>query len=127
MTTYPNAYCVKCGTHTETLDKRTVVLKNEARALTGHCASCASEVYRIMAKKKAEAPKAAAVSAKAVAVAPKAVAVAPKPQAKAAPNQDRRVAVTRPAEIATASQWTYVAAGISIIAIISGFMLYSVA
>jgi len=47
---YPNAYCVKCGTHTDTLQKHTVLLQNNARALRGVCASCSSEVYKILPK-----------------------------------------------------------------------------
>lgn len=48
--TYPNAYCVKCGGHTETLGKHTVVLQSQARAVTGVCAACATNVYKIVAK-----------------------------------------------------------------------------
>ncbi|MBM4250585.1 MAG: hypothetical protein FJ146_01270 [Deltaproteobacteria bacterium] len=50
---YPNAYCVKCGTETETKGKHTVLLANQTRALKGLCAHCTSEVYRIMPKIKA--------------------------------------------------------------------------
>jgi len=50
MSSYPNAYCVKCGTHTETQGKHTVILQNNARALQGVCPTCESDVYRIMPK-----------------------------------------------------------------------------
>lgn len=50
---YPNAYCVKCGAHTDTLKKHTVVLTNNSRALKGVCASCESEVYKILPKIRA--------------------------------------------------------------------------
>lgn len=47
---YPNAFCVKCGTHTETQSKHTVLLANQARALRGVCPKCANEVYKILPK-----------------------------------------------------------------------------
>jgi NAD-dependent SIR2 family protein deacetylase len=47
---YPNAYCVKCGQHTDTQQKHTVLLQNNARALKGVCPSCATEVYKILPK-----------------------------------------------------------------------------
>jgi len=47
---YPNAYCVKCGAHTDTLKKHTVLLQNNARALKGVCPACATEVYKILPK-----------------------------------------------------------------------------
>jgi len=50
MMNYPDAYCVKCGKHTETLGKKTVVLKNSSRALKGLCPDCDSEVYKILPK-----------------------------------------------------------------------------
>jgi len=50
---YPDAYCVKCGTHTSTQKKQTVVLQNNARALKGECPTCATEVYKILPKGKA--------------------------------------------------------------------------
>ena len=50
--TYPDAFCVKCGNHTSTLDKHTVLLSNSARALKGHCPKCQSMVYRILPKGK---------------------------------------------------------------------------
>lgn len=56
MSSYPNAYCVKCGTHTETQGKHTVILQNNARALQGVCPTCASDVYRIMPKAGAAEP-----------------------------------------------------------------------
>lgn len=49
---YPNAYCVKCGTHTNTEQKHTVLLQNNARALTGICPTCESQVYKILPKGK---------------------------------------------------------------------------
>jgi Zn finger protein HypA/HybF involved in hydrogenase expression len=49
---YPNAYCVKCGTHTDTLQKHTVVLQNNARALKGVCPTCETQVYKILPKGK---------------------------------------------------------------------------
>jgi len=52
---YPNAFCVKCGKHTDTLKKHTIVLQNNSRALKGVCAACESEVYRVMPKIKAAA------------------------------------------------------------------------
>jgi Zn finger protein HypA/HybF involved in hydrogenase expression len=52
---YPEAYCVKCHAHTDTQQKHTVVLSNQARALTGVCPKCQSDVYRIMPPKKKEA------------------------------------------------------------------------
>jgi len=47
---YPNAFCVRCGSHTDTLEKHTVVLQNSARALKGVCAKCESAVYKILPK-----------------------------------------------------------------------------
>jgi hypothetical protein len=49
---YPDAFCVKCQDHKPTLKAHTVVLGNKSRALTGECASCGSEVYRILTPKK---------------------------------------------------------------------------
>lgn len=49
---YPDAYCVKCGTHTSTQQKQTVVLQNNARALKGVCPKCESNVYKILPKAK---------------------------------------------------------------------------
>lgn len=49
---YPDAYCVKCGKHTATQQKHTVVLTNSARALKGVCADCSTEVYKILPKGK---------------------------------------------------------------------------
>jgi len=63
--TYPDAFCVKCGTHTETKQKYTVVLASNARAVKGVCPQCASNVFKIVPKAKdftapkAEAPAAA--------------------------------------------------------------------
>ncbi len=47
----PNAYCVKCRTHTETIQKHTVVLQNNSRAMLGVCPVCATENYKILPKK----------------------------------------------------------------------------
>jgi hypothetical protein len=47
---YPNAFCVRCGSHTDTLEKHTVVLQNSARALKGVCSKCESAVYKILPK-----------------------------------------------------------------------------
>lgn len=47
---YPNAYCVKCGKQTPTLQKHTVVLESKARALRGVCRDCEADVYRILPK-----------------------------------------------------------------------------
>jgi bacterioferritin-associated ferredoxin len=55
---YPNAYCVKCGTETETSHKHTVLLANQTRAMKGLCSKCTSEVYRILPKIKAATEKA---------------------------------------------------------------------
>ncbi len=50
---YPDAYCVKCQSHTHTVGKHTVVMDNQARsrAMTGSCAKCGSDVYMILPKK----------------------------------------------------------------------------
>lgn len=52
MSQYPNAFCVKCGQHTETLQKRTVVLDSQARAVRGKCVKCGSDVFKFLPKKK---------------------------------------------------------------------------
>ena len=49
---YPNAYCVKCGTHTNTEQKHTVVLQNKSRALKGVCPKCESQVFKFLPKNK---------------------------------------------------------------------------
>ncbi len=49
---YPNAFCVKCGTHTNTEQKHTVVLSNSSRALKGVCPKCSSKVFKILPKGK---------------------------------------------------------------------------
>ena len=54
---YPNAYCLKCGAHTETEQKKTLVLKSNRRALNGLCHKCGHQVYKILPK-KVEAKKA---------------------------------------------------------------------
>lgn len=67
--TYPNAYCVKCGTHTETEQKHTVMLQSSARAVKGVCPKCASNVFKIVPKAKdfSEPSEAAQVAKKAYA------------------------------------------------------------
>ena len=50
---YPDAYCVKCGKHTMTQNKHTIVMSNSSRALKGVCPTCESEVYKIMPKVRA--------------------------------------------------------------------------
>lgn len=56
---YPNAYCVKCGKQTESLDKHTIVMQNGVRAVKGVCADCRSQVYKIVPKMQDfHAPKA---------------------------------------------------------------------
>jgi len=54
MSNYPNAYCIKCKSHTETVGRHTVVMQNGARALHGMCPKCESEVFQIVGKKKAD-------------------------------------------------------------------------
>lgn len=49
---YPNAYCVKCGEHTNTLEKHTVMLGSGTRALKGLCGSCSNHVYKFLPKDK---------------------------------------------------------------------------
>ena len=53
-TKYPDAYCVRCQTHTPTVGKRTVVLENHSRsrAVTGSCSQCGTDVYKILPKQK---------------------------------------------------------------------------
>ena len=48
---YPVAYCVKCKSYTETLDKHTVILNNNRRALKGVCPKCSSDNYRLLPAK----------------------------------------------------------------------------
>lgn len=45
------AYCVKCKEYTDPSSSKTVVLKNNSRAMTGVCPKCQSQVYKIMPKK----------------------------------------------------------------------------
>ena len=49
---YPDAYCVRCKAHTDTLGKHTIVLSNKRRALKGVCPVCATETYRLMPEKE---------------------------------------------------------------------------
>ncbi|SME88374.1 DUF5679 domain-containing protein [Pseudobacteriovorax antillogorgiicola] len=48
---YPAAYCVKCKAHTNTLNKHSVVLANNSRALRGQCPVCLSENYQFLPAK----------------------------------------------------------------------------
>jgi hypothetical protein len=111
---YPDAFCVKCQSHTPTGKAHTVFLDNNSRAMTGECKSCGSEVYRILGGKGAEAPKAAAAPAAKVsllaAAKPKLAVVARKPM-------DARQA---------SSSWTYVAAAGVIAGIIGAFFVYAI-
>ena len=50
MSNYPDAYCIKCKTHTDTVGRHTVIMQNGARALHGVCPKCESEVFQIMSK-----------------------------------------------------------------------------
>jgi hypothetical protein len=60
---YPDAFCLKCQLKTPTSNKRTVVLKNASRALTGNCGKCGYSVYQILAPKSPPpAPKSNIVS-----------------------------------------------------------------
>ncbi len=47
----PAAYCVKCKEYTDTSSSKTVLLKNNSRALTGVCPKCQSQVFKIIPKK----------------------------------------------------------------------------
>lgn len=51
---YPDAYCVRCQSHTPTVGKRTVILENhsKSRAVTGSCSKCGTDVYKILPKQK---------------------------------------------------------------------------
>ncbi len=53
---YPDSYCIKCKTHTDTLGKHTIILGNNRRALKGVCPICATETYRFMPKKDEKKP-----------------------------------------------------------------------
>ena len=57
MSNYPDAYCIKCKTHTDTVGRHTVVMQNGARALHGVCPKCESEVFQIMSKNKPAQPE----------------------------------------------------------------------
>lgn len=48
---YPAAFCVNCRTHVTPANQHTILMRNQARALTGQCPKCRNDVYRIMAKK----------------------------------------------------------------------------
>jgi hypothetical protein len=111
---YPDAFCVKCQTHTPTANARTVILDNMSRAVTGSCKCCGSEVYRIIGASKGEPAPAAGAAKTALA----------KPESKPLRfPSDRRLALTRPAEIQKApSHWTYLFAAGVIAGIVAGFM-----
>ncbi len=112
---YPNAYCVKCGTHTDTLQKHTVVFQNKARAVKGVCAQCASEVYKIVPKAKDFRDVKAIELAKTLILAPALPA-----------KSERRVASARHAESVYPNHWSFVAAAGAIFAIIFAFFAYAV-
>jgi predicted nucleic acid-binding Zn-ribbon protein len=57
MSDYPNAYCVKCGHHTVTQQKHTVILQSQARALHGKCPECGSDVFKFLPKKSKQGSK----------------------------------------------------------------------
>lgn len=59
---YPDAYCVRCKTHTDTMGKHTVILSNKRRALKGVCPVCATENYRLMPHKKEDPIQAPPIS-----------------------------------------------------------------
>jgi hypothetical protein len=60
---YPDAFCLKCQLKTTTANKRTVVLKNASRAVTGNCGQCGHSVYQILGPKSPNpAPKSNLVS-----------------------------------------------------------------
>lgn len=63
---YPNAYCVKCSKNTETIGKKTIVMRSGARAVKGTCKDCESEVFKIIPKDKDAEAKAKAQGAKGV-------------------------------------------------------------
>ncbi|MCX6130991.1 MAG: DUF5679 domain-containing protein [Proteobacteria bacterium] len=48
---YPEVFCIKCKSHTNTLGKHTVILGNNRRALKGVCPVCSTETYRFMPNK----------------------------------------------------------------------------
>jgi hypothetical protein len=54
---YPDAYCIKCKTHTDTLGKHTIILGKNRRALKGVCPICATETYRFMPNKDEKIPR----------------------------------------------------------------------
>lgn len=106
---YPDAFCVKCQTHTPTTNAHTVMLENASRAVTGSCQSCGSDVYRILGMRGEKAPAKVETP----------VAVA---------KDVRRVPVTRRADVAKGSalKWSYVAAAGVIAGIIAAFFVYAV-
>lgn len=51
---YPSVFCVKCKSHTDILDRHTIQLSNNRRALKGVCPVCATETYRLMSEEKGQ-------------------------------------------------------------------------
>ena len=48
---YSSVFCVKCKSHTDALDRHTIQLSNNRKALKGVCPICATETYRFMPDK----------------------------------------------------------------------------
>ena len=48
MKAMPDAFCVKCQAKTVAIDKRTVTLRSNRRAMRGVCQQCHSEVYKFL-------------------------------------------------------------------------------
>ena len=47
-------YCVKCCTHTPTVDQTTITTSNNRPALTDKCAKCGTICFRFLKKKAME-------------------------------------------------------------------------
>ena len=122
---YPDAFCVKCQKHTETLNPKTVVLDNASRAVTGSCKDCGSAVYRIMSPSQKAAAKALLESA-AGKTAASVVAKTTPARVLMRPAERRAPHPAVYAANAGSPQWTYVLATGGIIAIIVGFFAYSI-
>lgn len=124
----PNAYCVKCGKQTETKQKHTVLLQNNSRALHGVCASCESEVYRVLPKKKqnemiaAEQPRLSLVKP-----VPLNGQNAPRVHGRIEVKIEHRMAPSRrmATTMVLSNKTSYLAAGAVIGAIIACFVLYT--
>jgi hypothetical protein len=108
---YPDAYCVKCKTHTPTENQHLVTFENKSRAVTGSCQKCGTEVYRIISPK--EQGKALKATVKSSA-----------PALSLVPSPERRLVASESAG-ERPSRWTYVAAAGLIAGIIIGFFVYS--